>query len=65
MKESKEYRLVLEELLRVFGDKHYITVSEIAKYDGICNRSVQKFYGIKGGCDICILAHKKCEMAKK
>ena len=61
--EYPEYRYVLEELKEHFK-KGYITVPEIAEYDGIDKRTVSKYYGIKGGCDICILAHKKCQLAR-
>lgn len=68
MKEYPEYRLVLENLRHEFGNRNFITVSELARFDGCCARTVVKRYGIKkeaGGIDIAILAHRKCELANK
>ena len=62
--EYPEYPLVVEELRRHFG-KGYVTVPEIAEYDGICRRSVTAWYGIKGGCDIAVLAYAKCKHAHR
>lgn len=68
MSEYPEYRLVLEELRRAFNGKGFITLPEIAKYDGICTRTAASRYRVTpkaGGLDICILAHRKCENARK
>lgn len=66
MAEHKAYRLVLENLYQHFGHG-FITVAEIAKYEGCDPRTVRKRYDISkkvNGIDIAILATKKCELAR-
>ena len=67
MAEYKAYRLVLENLYEQFNGKGFVTVQEIAKYDGCDPRTVRSRYGIgRGvqGLDISILAQRKCELAR-
>lgn len=65
MKEYKEYRFVLESLLKAFDGKGWVSLSEIAEYDGCCVRTVKKRYGITGsGIDTTVLAYRKCELAQ-
>lgn len=64
-KEYAEERLTAERLWKHFH-KDFITLQELAMYDGCCVRTVKKRYGISGS-GICItsLAHLKCQLARK
>lgn len=66
-KEYEEYRLVLEALNEHFH-KGWLTLNEIAEYDGCDYRTVRTRYGLsKGvsGIDISVLAYRKCQLARK
>jgi len=64
-KEYEEERLTAERLWDTFH-KDFITLQELAMYDGCCVRTVKKRYGISGN-GICItsLAHIKCRLARQ
>lgn len=64
-REFEEERLTAERLWNVFH-KDFITLQELATYDGCCVRTVKKRYGINGN-GICItsLAHLKCRLARR
>ena len=62
--EYGEYRFVLEQLRKYFGKKNWLTLAEIAEYDGCCPRTAKARYRITaGGMDIAVLAYRKCELA--
>lgn len=67
MREYPEYRFVLEQLNARFGGKGWITLEEIADYDGCCVRTARSRYSILDksvkGIDVAVLAHRKCELA--
>ena len=65
--EYAEYRLVYQSLKEHFG-KGWLSVIEIAEYDGCDPRTAKKRYSIpKGakGIDIAVLAKRKCALAHK
>lgn len=65
--EYAEYRIVIEALTRHFG-KAWITIAELAEYEGCDPRTAKKRYAISkgvGGIDITVLAHRKCALAHK
>lgn len=65
-KEYEEYRDVLADLREAFGDKAWIKVSELARYDGSDPSTIHKRYNIpKGvdGIDRAVLARRKCALA--
>lgn len=67
-RELPEYRDVLEDLIKRFGDKAFITLGEIAEYDGVCTKTARKRYHIpKGeyGLNRCVLARRMCHNAQE
>lgn len=63
-REYEEERLTAERLWKEFH-KDYVSLEEIARYDGCCVRTVKKRYNISGGISITSLAHLKCRLARK
>jgi hypothetical protein len=63
-KEFEEERLTVERLWNHFH-KDFITLQEIAMYDGCCVRTVKQRYGINGGVCLTTLAHLKCKLSRK
>lgn len=65
-REYEEYRDVLADLKASFGDKGWIKVSELARYDGSDARTVRRRYSIPpgiDGIDRAVLARRKCMLA--
>lgn len=66
-RENENYRDVLEDLKKVFGDdRTFISSVDLARAEGCCVRTVNRRYGIPagaGGIDRVILAKRKCQMA--
>lgn len=67
-REYPEYRDVLEDIMRTFGDKSWITLDELKQYDGSgCTRTIKRRYGIpKGitGINRNVLARRICQIAR-
>ena len=64
-REYEEERLAAERLWREFH-KDWLTLQEVAKFDGCCVRTVKKRYGITGnGVSISSLAHLKCKTSRQ
>lgn len=62
-REHEDYRAVLEQLLKFFGEKRQLSAKDVASYDGCDPRTASKRYDIgKGGIDITRLALKKCRI---
>lgn len=60
-REREEYRDNLEALIAFFGDKHLVSMSDVARYTGCDRRTVQKLYNIKkGGITLPTLARRMC-----
>lgn len=65
MKEFPEERLIVEKLWQTFG-KDWLSVSEVAKFDGCCPKTAKRRYGISSnGISIVCLAHLKCQLSRK
>ena len=64
MKEFPEERILIERLWETFG-KDWLSVSEIAKFDGCSTKTVKRRSGITGGASIVSLAHLKCQLSRK
>ena len=65
MREFPEERLIIERLWSMF-QKDWLTVADIAQFDGCSTRTVRRRYNIsKGGMSVCTLAHLKCELSRK
>ena len=65
-REYSEYRDVLADIIAHFGDKAWITVDELSKYDGSCAKTIKKRYQIpKGinGINRNVLARRICQLA--
>lgn len=65
--EYAEYRFVYQSLHEHFG-KGWITVKELAAYDGCDPRTAKSRYSIGNGAkgiDIAVLAKRKCALAHK
>ena len=65
-KEYAEYRDVLADLIKTFGDKAWITIEDLKQYDNSCTRTLKKRYGIpKGinGINRSVLARRICQLA--
>ena len=63
-----EYRDVLADIIEHFGDKAWLTVDELAKYDGSCAKTIKKRYQIpKGvnGINRNVLARRICLLARE
>ena len=61
MAEYAEYRFVLEQLRERFGAKSWLSLKEVAEYDGCHTDTAKKRYGMgRDGIDIAVLAYRKC-----
>lgn len=65
MKEYPEERLTIERLWTMFG-KDWLSLQDVAKFDGCSTRTVKRRYNIKGGgISLTSLAHLKCQLARR
>ncbi len=64
-KEFEEERLTAERLWNAFR-KDWLSLQEVAKYDGCDPRTAKRRYGITAkGISISSLAHMKCLISRK
>lgn len=65
MRETIEYRDVMEHLISHFGDKGVLTQVEVATYCGRCERWVKSHLGVgRGGISLPVLARRLLELRK-
>ena len=59
------YREVLADITACLGDKAWLSLTDVAKYDGCDVRTVRRRYGIQGtGINRALLARKICMKGK-
>ena len=64
--EIEGYREVLADLAGFFGEKAWLSLADIARYDGCDTRTVRRRYEIQGnGINRALLARKICLRGKK
>ena len=65
-REYPDYRNIIEDLNTKFNGKSRLSILEVAEYDGCCDKTAKKRYGIgKEGINVCILARLICERKGK
>ena len=63
--EIQGYREVLADIAESCGGKAWLTLKDVAQYDGCDVRTARKRYGIEGnGINRALLARKICEKGK-
>jgi len=63
--EIEGYREVLADLAGFFGEKAWLSLADVARYDGCDARTVRRRYGIEGnGINRALLARKICMKGK-
>lgn len=63
MRETVEFRDVMEHLIARFGDKGILTQHEVALYCGRCERWVKSHLGVgRGGVSLPVLARRLVEL---
>lgn len=65
--ESEYFRDVLTDIVNVCGDKGWLTVADICKYDHSDPRTVRKRYGIpptESGMNRAVFARKICNKGR-
>lgn len=57
--EKIDYRPILEDLVKTFGGKRLLTITDVCTYTGVCNKTVKRRYGVtKDGITTVALARK-------
>jgi hypothetical protein len=60
-RESQYYYDVLEDLLKFFGGRRHLTISDMMRYDQSERRAVMSRYGMgKEGANVAVIARKIC-----
>lgn len=65
MRDPDGYRDVLESLLSAFDGRHWLHITEVARFFGMDNRTVKEKFGFgKEGISAEVLARRICKCAK-
>ena len=64
-REAPTYRDELEEIIRFFGGKRILTVSDVAKYTGRTRDWTREKLGVCGDVTVVALAHMMVDLNKK